>query len=66
MIMSADVAGGFSGAVVCCVAAGAGTVQLPMSPRLQHKVHMPNSADKLADTGKVSGRVGGCRRSSCG
>jgi hypothetical protein len=28
--------------------------QLPPSPLPQHKVLMPNSADKLADTGKVS------------
>jgi hypothetical protein len=28
--------------------------QLPPSPLPQHKVVMPNSADKLADTGKVS------------
>lgn len=27
--------------------------QVPASPLPQHKLHMPNSADKMADTGKV-------------
>lgn len=33
------------------------TQQLPTSPLPQHKLLMPNSADKLADTGKVKQRV---------